>query len=75
MTIRELREQAEAATFCTAEQMALIFNCSEDLLWRLAARGEVPALRVGTLWRFEREEAIRVFRDRQRAIARKREGL
>jgi len=40
----------------TLEEVAEYLNVSKDSIYRLAQKGEIPASKIGNLWRFKREE-------------------
>lgn len=40
----------------TLEEVAQYLKVSKDSIYRLAQRGEIPASKLGTLWRFKKEE-------------------
>lgn len=44
----------------TTREVAALLGISEHLVGRMAARGEVPALRCGRLWRFP---TARIYRE------------
>jgi excisionase family DNA binding protein len=39
----------------TADQVAQLLQVSRDMVYQLATRGELPARKVGRIWRFSRE--------------------
>ena len=40
----------------TVEEVAQFLHVSSVTVYRLASRGQLPATKVGKLWRFQREE-------------------
>ncbi|HUW22582.1 MAG TPA: helix-turn-helix domain-containing protein [bacterium] len=40
----------------TIEEIAKYLNVSKDSIYRLAQKGEIPASKLGNLWRFKKEE-------------------
>ena len=40
----------------TLEEVAQYLKVSRDSIYRLAQKGEIPASKIGNLWRFKREE-------------------
>lgn len=40
----------------TLEEVAQYLKVSKDSIYRLAQKGEIPASKIGNLWRFRREE-------------------
>jgi excisionase family DNA binding protein len=49
---RQGRSNMEA--LLTIEEVAAYLKVSKETVYKMAQRGEVPALKVGTQWRFER---------------------
>lgn len=43
-------------TWMTLEEVAQYLKVSKDSIYRLAQKGEMPASKIGNLWRFKREE-------------------
>jgi len=39
----------------SAEDIALIYSVSPRTIQRLAEKGKIPAIRIGTNWRFDKE--------------------
>ncbi len=44
----------------TTHEVARRWRVSDDLVRRLAASGELPAIRIGSLWRFRRVDVERL---------------
>jgi excisionase family DNA binding protein len=44
--------------YMTAVEVAELFGVSVSTITRLAKAGKIPAVRLGTLWRFRREEVV-----------------
>ena len=40
----------------TLEETAEYLQVSKDSIYRMAQKGEIPASKVGNLWRFKKEE-------------------
>jgi len=40
----------------TLEEVAQYLKVSKDSIYRLAQKGEIPASKIGNLWRFKRED-------------------
>lgn len=40
----------------TLEEVAKYLHVSKDSIYRLAQKGEIPASKLGNLWRFKKEE-------------------
>ncbi|MFC1674529.1 helix-turn-helix domain-containing protein [Candidatus Omnitrophota bacterium] len=40
----------------TLEEVAQYLKVSKDSIYRLAQKGEMPASKIGNLWRFKKEE-------------------
>lgn len=40
----------------TLEEVAQYLQVSKDSVYRLAQRGEIPASKLGNLWRFKRQD-------------------
>ena len=40
----------------TADQVAEFLKISRDMVYQLAARGELPGRRIGRIWRFVQDE-------------------
>ena len=38
------------------EEVAQYLKVSKDSIYRLAQKGEIPASKIGNLWRFKRED-------------------
>jgi len=55
----------------TLEEVAQYLKVSKDSIYRLAQRGEIPASKIGNLWRFNREE-IDVWMKNKRIIKNER---
>lgn len=47
-----------APEYLTSAQVAALFQISERSVVRLAKAGKLPAVRLGTLWRFKRDEVL-----------------
>ena len=43
-------------SWMTLEDVAQYLNVSRDSIYRLAQKGEIPASKVGNLWRFKKDE-------------------
>ena len=43
-------------SWMTLEEIAQYLKVSKDSIYRLAQKGEIPASKIGNLWRFKREE-------------------
>jgi excisionase family DNA binding protein len=43
----------------TVEQLAEVLQVSTKTIYRLLKRGEIPALRIGHHWRFDRKDVSR----------------
>jgi len=43
-------------TWMTLEEVAQYLKVSKDSIYRLAQKGEMPASKIGNLWRFKKEE-------------------
>lgn len=43
-------------TWMTLEEVAKYFKVSKDSIYRLAQRREIPASKLGNLWRFRKTE-------------------
>lgn len=52
------------ATWLTVKQLAAYLQLSEARVYTLARSGELPGVRVGNLWRFDREEIDRQLKAR-----------
>ncbi len=48
------------AEMLTVEQVARLLQVSQDTIYRLAARGELPGRKIGNLWRFS-ERKVRAW--------------
>jgi excisionase family DNA binding protein len=42
--------------YLTAKEVAVLFRISERQVTRLAERGEIPGVRLGSRWRFRQSE-------------------
>lgn len=47
---------SEMATWLTVKQLAAYLQLSPAKVYDLARKGELPSARVGTQWRFDRDE-------------------
>ena len=47
----------------TADQVADFLQISRDMVYKLATRGELPARKVGRIWRFSREAIAEFMRE------------
>ena len=43
-------------SWMTLEEVAQYLKVSKDSIYRLAQKGEIPASKIGNLWRFKKEE-------------------
>jgi len=43
-------------SWMTLEEVAQYLKVSKDSIYRLAKKGEIPASKIGNLWRFKKEE-------------------
>lgn len=43
-------------SWMTLEEVAQYLKVSRDSIYRLAQKGEIPASKVGNLWRFKKDE-------------------
>lgn len=57
MQTLEERPQANT-TFMTITQAANMVQVDRSTIYRLAKRGEIPAIRVGNVWRVNMEEYL-----------------
>lgn len=59
--VREIRKTVKGdalegyGDFLKAAEVASILGVSSRMVTRLAERGEIPAIRIGSVWRFPRE--------------------
>lgn len=59
--VREIRKAVNAdaldgyGDFLKAAEVASVLGVSSRMVTRLAERGEIPAIRIGSVWRFPRE--------------------
>ena len=53
--MRELEELVDEHDVMTAEEAAAYLRIARATLYRLAAKGENPAVKVGRVWRFSRQ--------------------
>ena len=53
-TRRELGELVGENDVLTAEEAAAYLRIARATLYRLAAKGQIPAVKVGRVWRFSR---------------------
>jgi excisionase family DNA binding protein len=44
--------------YMTTAEVAELFGVSNSTIVRLAKAGKIPAVRLGSLWRFRREEVL-----------------
>ena len=51
---RKLKELVGEHDVLTAEEAAAYLRIARATLYRLAAKGEIPAVKVGRVWRFSR---------------------
>lgn len=42
----------------TVKEVASMLRVSQQTLYKMIEQGEIPALRIGTQWRFERERVV-----------------
>jgi excisionase family DNA binding protein len=52
---RELEKLVGEHDVLTAEEAAAYLRIARATLYRLAAKGEIPAVKVGRVWRFSRQ--------------------
>jgi excisionase family DNA binding protein len=52
------------ATWLTVDQLAEYLQVSKARVYAMARAGELPATRVGNLWRFDRDEIDRYLKSR-----------
>jgi excisionase family DNA binding protein len=57
-----------ADKWLTLDELSQYLKLSTSLLYRLAQRGEIPASRIGTLWRFDRDEVDAWMKRRQTGV-------
>jgi len=59
------KEVINMDTWMTLEEVARYLKVSRDSIYRLAQKGEIPASKIGNLWRFKREEIDEWMRHRR----------
>ena len=63
-------------SWMTLEEIAQYLKVIKDSIYRLAQKGEIPASKVGNLWRFKKEEIDGWMRDkRHNQVSIKRNNL
>lgn len=50
------KEVAKMERWMTLQEVAGYLRVSKDSIYRLAQKGEVPASKIGNLWRFRKDE-------------------
>jgi len=53
-------------TWMTLEEVAQYLKVSKDSIYRLAQKGEIPASKIGNLWRFKKEEIDEWMRNKRK---------
>ncbi len=56
MKDRNYQEKEIIETLMTLEEVAVFLRLSKDTVYRMVQAGKIPASKVGTQWRFRREE-------------------
>ena len=52
-------------TWMTLEEIAQYLKVSKDSIYRLAQKGEIPASKIGNLWRFKKDEVDEWMKNRR----------
>lgn len=54
----KIPELSGNADIWTADEVAQYFRCTARHITNLAKRGEIPATRLGNIWRFKRQDIV-----------------
>jgi excisionase family DNA binding protein len=57
-------------TWLTVKEVAQYLKLSPDLIYKLAQQGKIPASKVGTAWRFNREKIDRWMEAKEKRLGR-----
>lgn len=57
----------------TLEELAVFLKVSRDTVYRMAQRGKIPAVKVGSQWRFARSEVMNALKPTPNTATDKRE--
>ena len=71
MKHEEPRDDATPRRFMTAAEVAEYFNVSLITIYKLARNGEIPAIKIGADWRFDRGAIEKLVTDRTGEVANK----
>ena len=52
-------------SWMTLEEIAQYLKVSKDSIYRLAQKGEIPASKIGNLWRFKKDEVDEWMKNRR----------
>ena len=66
------RDDATSRRILTTAQVAEYLHVSLATLCRLARQGQIPAFRIGTDWRFDKDAIEKFMRDRNSEVLKKR---
>lgn len=56
----------------TLEELAVFLKVSRDTVYRMAQRGKIPAVKVGSQWRFARSEVMNALKAKRNTANKKR---
>ena len=59
------RDDATPRRIMTVAEVAEYFNVGRITIYRLARNGKIPAFKIGTDWRFDRDAIEKLMIDRQ----------
>lgn len=68
MTVMNSDSRQEIVACLTTEEVLGYLNVTPRTIYRLIRTGELPAIRIGRQWRFQRSD-LDAFLDRQRAVS------
>ena len=64
-------DEATARRFLTVAEVAEYFNVGRNTIYRLARKGKIPAFRIGTDWRFDKDAIEKWMTDRTGEVVNK----